>query len=296
MSDTNGHETMRISASVTGPHEPAQEGARSVLELVTEELDKKLKAQTGLDFEDSQLISQTFSVVVQPLEAVEGESGTRTGESEVDYLTALKQATNDGNLAYKISEVLVEAGRTVKVPYFTMSVNARALSKEEFLRQLEHGERKLQQRFPGRIAKRPESVVYQVHATTAQYNAQNFPTQLSPKKLLGMGRSESLDEAVDQARAKAGKRAGEIKSTVFEGSHVVKIYGSLTEAVEAPVESRAPPVGAAARAAVGTAGVTTSSRPPVHSPSPSYRSGRRHTEGSGAGHEAVGSPTSTYLI
>ena len=147
------------------------------------------------------------------------------------------QAASGGD-SYNRKDIHVAVTQEVEIPYFTVAVAARALSSDAVLQDIERQVRDLSRRFGARVATDPENVRYSVTHTKADYKeAGGLPSTLSRDKTIRRGTSRtSLDDAVKAA----GPKPEKAKSTVFEATQNIKVYGTAEKAETAAKQSVVP--------------------------------------------------------
>ncbi|MBI1969370.1 hypothetical protein HYS48_01635 [Candidatus Woesearchaeota archaeon] len=263
---------VEISAEETGP-----EG--SALERVTEKLAAGLTNQTGLTVEEGKTVEEAYEVSVWPAgrKIIKGKPSTGMGNS---FEEAVHNAAKDMEGGYNKKGIAVKARRKVEVPYFTVDVVARGLTKEALLQELDRKAKALRGRYGDRIAGQPECVHYRVIHTTADYYAsKGIPVELSQEKFVKVGASNESLEAAEKDAGKAGKQ---VKSTVYEATHAIRIYGMKDQ-------KEAQGMGAVAYVSLAAAA------PEVSAPREERR-GRIHAPGSPAGRMPYESRSITHLL
>jgi len=244
---------VQIEAKYIGSLKDVDEGLEGALE-------SEIKRLTGLAANDV-----SFAKGVQYKVSLQADEGEKryTGTSKRSIEAAISSATKKGKLSID-EEAAVQASveRTAEVPYFTVPVVARSTNLNNLHQYLADGFNQLASTYAGRLGE-VDSHEFKVIHTKKNYHHDG----MLPKGDFGwlerkfsVVRTGESDISMDDAVEKAKIRSKKVKSTVYEATSHIVIYGHAEESVElengvalpmivtssttSPIEPMAPPTAA----------------------------------------------------
>jgi len=193
-------------------------------------VERSLRTSLGLSKDDVSFAEGVkYHVTLQvPAEASSTSKRELTATSTVSLDDAVQQATLQGTLNYDPEKAQVEVERQVEVPYFTVPIVSRSLSREKLTEYHADAVNQLVATYGARVNTNPDSVEYRVLQTKKHYTHDGMlprdEQSWVARKLyvVAEGRSNSsMEEALQQSETKSKK----VASTVYEQRAEIMVYG-----------------------------------------------------------------------
>gem|GEM_PF-3432562 len=226
-------DNVELKVSYQGKLEEVSAGLESAVS-------RELRSKTGL-MGDVSLTNLRYAVILQPANdsrASVGYSGTSTSSLDDAVVNATKSSFNTENVTAQL-EVVAE------VPYFTVPVVVRSLSKEKLEQYSTQAVRELQNTYGNRVNANPTSIDYKVlHSKTGYVNDTNLPKdEMSWIQRKFSIVSEAVSkQSLEDAETRAATKSKKVKSTVYEQRSQVMIYGQPEGSIAVNEEGMAVPM------------------------------------------------------
>ncbi|MFC1686890.1 hypothetical protein ACFL0E_00855 [Nanoarchaeota archaeon] len=188
----------------------------------------ELLTKTGLNLSDVSLVDSEYTTILQ----TEGRVDTYTGKSTESIDEAVRDALQDRQIDYDRENVSVSVKKTAEAPYFLVPIKLRSLNPEKLDQYLEDAINQLRDAYGKRLNPNPDSREFKVLNTKKLYNHDGILPQGDPNwidralSVVSEGTSRySLTAALKSAEPKNNRARKKVKSTVYEQTAKMIIYG-----------------------------------------------------------------------
>ncbi len=190
----------------------------------------ELLARTGLKVEAVSLApEQKYTVTLHALEGGKRSDRTYTGTSMEGIDAAVREASKLGTVDLDQSEFRVEVERTAAAPYFKVPLVSRSLRRERLAEYHTAAVNQLADTYGKRLNPNPDSMEYRVVRSRDSYNEDGIlpKGEFVRDRVVAEGRSNtSIDDALEKSK---GFKLSKTRSTVFEQTATMMIYGQPEE-------------------------------------------------------------------
>ncbi len=208
---------------------------------LTRGVEAELHRETGLKPADVSFAEIVYTVTLTGLEGGKPSEKRYTGSSPAGIDAAIEAAMKDGVVDFDPANIAASLQETAQAPYFTVPVVSRSLERGKLSRYQDAAIAQLASTYARRLNRSPDGVAYGVVHSKDHFGSDGNVPKGAFSRITAQSRSnKSMDDAL--ASIPGGRTPRKTRSTVYEQTASMMVYGAPESSLTIDAEGRASPL------------------------------------------------------